>query len=212
MNRKFIDIMLGLVIILTINSFGYCQMQQERKTTYIYFQATVNELTVKNLISTVQKKLEEGIQRFVILIASEGGNPYYGTLAYNYLRGIPAEVVTHNINEVNSTAVILYCAGSKRLSVPNSRFVLHSISRTFKEPNNVLDIKELQMNLIDLKAITKNMAQIIAANTGKKVEDIENDFIEKKILTSEEAKEYGLVNEIASQILEQSAEVIFIQQ
>lgn len=211
MSNKIINIILVGVIILTINSFGYCQIQQEKKTTYIYFQGWICESTVKNLISIVQKKLEEGIPRFVILISSLGGEVSYGTLAYNYLKGIPAEVVTHNINEVSSTAVILYCAGSRRLSVPNSRFVLHSISRTFAPPNNALDIKALQMNLVDLRTITKNMAQIIANSTGKKVEDVENDFIEKKILNSNEAKEYGLVTEIIPQIFEQNSDVVFIQ-
>jgi len=68
-------------------------------------------------MQVVQQKLKEGTGRFVILISSMGGNVFSGISAYNFLKGIPAEVWTHNFGSTDSIAVVLFCAGSKRFSV-----------------------------------------------------------------------------------------------
>ena len=67
-------------------------MQQKRET-FVNFASGINSSSVGRLMDTIQKKLIEGVERFVILISSPGGEVPSGMAAYNFLRGIPAEVV-----------------------------------------------------------------------------------------------------------------------
>ena len=77
------------------------------------------------LIDQVQTLIGEGLPTINLLISSPGGNVYAGLLAYNFLKGCPAEIVTHNINTCDSIAGVIYAAGDRRLSVPHGRFLLH---------------------------------------------------------------------------------------
>ena len=74
------------------------------KTVYIRFFAGVNNSTVEALTKFVQEQLRKKVSRFVLLMSSPGGNVFAGLSGYNFLKGIPAEVVTHNYGSVDSIA------------------------------------------------------------------------------------------------------------
>ena len=102
-------------------------MSQGKKTIYIKFFAGIDPNTIAKLTTLVQQKLREGVERFVLLISSPGGNVFAGLSGYNFLKGIPAEVITHNFGSADSIATVLFCAGSRRFCVPHARFLLHGI-------------------------------------------------------------------------------------
>ena len=64
--------------------------------------------------------------------------------------------------------------------------------------------------LPNLRNERETICRIIADNTGKKLEDVEQDMFTGITLTAEQAKDYGLVHEIKSQLFEKQAEVISI--
>jgi len=80
----------------------------------IRFFCAVDDYTIPLLIANIDKKLQQGIEKFTILISSKGGSVFHGIWAYNYLKGIPAEITTHNFGSINSSASVIYCAGDKR--------------------------------------------------------------------------------------------------
>src|SRR5690348_2301756 len=102
-------------------------------TCYIKFFAQVDDGSINALMQVIEKKLGEGVQRFIILISSVGGSVFHGVSAYNFLKGIPAEVITHNFGSVDSIANVIYCAGSTRYSVPHARFLLHGVTANFSQ-------------------------------------------------------------------------------
>lgn len=59
------------------------------KPTVIKFFAPVIDETVNVLINTVDEKMRQGTQEFILLISSPGGDAFYGLSAYNYLKGLP---------------------------------------------------------------------------------------------------------------------------
>src|SRR3972149_10708258 len=101
--------------------------------TVIKFFAPVIDITINALMQAVDQKLSKGQRNFIILISSPGGSVFHGLSAYNYLKGLPAEISTHNFGSVDSIGVVVYCAGRRRLSGPQARFLLHGVTANFPQ-------------------------------------------------------------------------------
>ena len=180
------------------------------KPVVIKFFAPVIDVTVNALMNAIDGKMKQGIKDFTILISSPGGSVVHGLSTYNYLKGLPANITTHNFGSVDSIGIVLYCAGSKRLSVPQARFLLHGVNAQFSGKQS-LEEKQLEERLKGLRIDIENIAKVISANTGKSVEDVTNAMLERTTLNPEEAKSWGMVHEIKSQLFEAGSEVISIQ-
>ncbi len=180
------------------------------KPVVIKFFAPVIDVTINALMAAIDQKMKQGITDFIILISSPGGSVFHGLSAYNYLKGLPATITTHNFGSVDSIGVVLYCGGSKRLSVPQARFLLHGVSTNFEQKTS-LEEKQLEERLKGLRIDIENIAKVIAANTGKSVEAVTDAMLERTTLNPEEAQSWGLVNEIKSDLFEAGSEVISIQ-
>ncbi|MEE8619664.1 MAG: ATP-dependent Clp protease proteolytic subunit [Dehalococcoidia bacterium] len=180
------------------------------KPVVIRFFAPVIDATVNALMNAVDQKMKQGIKEFIILISSPGGSVIHGMSAYNYLKGLPASITTHNFGSVDSIGIVLYCAGSKRLSVPQARFLFHGVNVQFQGQQN-LDEKLLEERLKGLRIDMENIAKVIAANTGKSARDATDAMFERITLNPEEARSWGLVHEIQSELFEAGSEVIAIQ-
>jgi ATP-dependent protease ClpP protease subunit len=182
----------------------------DKKSVVIRFFAPVIDATVNALMNAIDGRMKQGVRDFIILVSSPGGSVFHGLSAYNYLKGLPAMITTHNFGSVDSIGIVLYCAGSRRLSVPQARFLLHGVNAQFTGNQN-LEEKQLEERLKGLRIDVLNIAKVIAANTGKSAEDVTNAMLERTTLNPEEAKSWGLVHEIKPQLFEVGSEVISIQ-
>ena len=180
------------------------------KPVVVRFFAPVIDVTVNALMSAVDQKMKQGTKEFIILVSSPGGSVVHGLSAYNYLKGLPASISTHNFGSVDSIGIVIYCAGSRRLSVPQARFLFHGVNVQFRGEQN-LDEKLLEERLRGLRIDVENIARVIAANTGKSTKDITDAMIERVVLNPEQAQSWGLVHEIKSELFEAGSEVIAIQ-
>ena len=178
-------------------------------TIYIRFFGGIDITTITKLTQLVEEQQQNGVGKFVLLMSSPGGNVFAGLTGYSYLKGIPAEVVTHNCGSVDSIAAVLYCAGSRHLCVPHARFLLHGISYDITEPVRFGE-KTLDERAGSLRMDRENMAGVIADSTGRPIAEIERDILEGTVLNSEKALEYGLVDEIRSELFERDAKVFEI--
>jgi len=180
------------------------------KPVVIKFFAPVIDVTINALMNAIDQKMKQGIGSFIILISSPGGSVFHGLSAYNYLKGLPATITTHNFGSVDSIGVVLFCGGSKRLSVPQARFLLHGVSANFGQ-NESLEEKQLEERLKGLRIDIENIAKVISANTGKSIEEVTTAMLDRTTLNPEEARSWGLVHEIKSDLFEADSEVISIQ-
>ena len=178
------------------------------KPVVIKFFAPVIDVTINALMDAIDQKMKQGITEFILLISSPGGSVFHGLSGYNYLKGLPVSITTHNFGSVDSMGIVLFCGGSRRLSVPQARFLLHAVSSGFK--NERLEEKQLEERLKGLKIDIENIAKVIAASTGKDVQFIINAMLERTTLNPEEAKAWGLVHEIKPELFETDSEVISI--
>ncbi len=177
---------------------------------YVKFFAPVMQDSINVLMQVVDKKLSQGAKKMGLLISTPGGDVFHGLSAYNYLKGIPIEITTHNFGSADSIGVVLFCAGSKRLSVPHARFLLHGVMCNFPGPIS-LEEKQLEERLKGLQIDMGNIARIIADTVKKDKQQILIDMLNRTTLYPEQAIEYGLVHEIKSELFEPGAEVISIQ-
>ncbi len=168
------------------------------------------DATVNALMSAFDQRMKQGVREFILLVSSPGGSVVHGLSAYNYLKGLPVSITTHNFGSVDSIGIVVYCAGSKRLSVPQARFLFHGVNVQFRGDQN-LDEKLLEERLGGLRIDVENIAGVIAASTGKKTEDITGAMIERMVLNPEQAQAWGLVHEIKSELFEAGSDVIAIQ-
>jgi len=181
------------------------------KTVYIKFFAKVDPGTISALMAAVEQKLREGADEFVVLMSSLGGSVFHGLSAYNFLKGIPAAVTTHNFGSVDSIGVVLFCAGTRRFSVPHARFLLHAVQANFSQGAS-LEEQQLEERLKGLRIDIENIAGVIAANTGRSEQAVTQDMLNRTTLNPEQAVDYGLVHEIKEQLLPAGAELVSIGQ
>jgi ATP-dependent Clp protease, protease subunit len=176
-------------------------------TVYIKLFGGIDEAAVKAIMTTVEEKLRGGAKRFVLLLSSPGGNVFAGITLYNFLKGIPAEVITHNIGSTNSIAAAVFCAGDRRYSVPHGVFLVHGPRANFPQGAS-MEADALGERLNSLRIDTENIAGIIAANTNRTEEQVTQDMLDRVTLNPEQALEYGLVHEIREEIFPEGAELI----
>ncbi len=183
-------------------------MPQEKEIA-IRLVAEINQQSTHALMNIVENNLNQGFTKFKILLSSPGGSVQHGITVYNFLKGIPASVDTYNIGSIDSIAAVIYCAGSKRFSVPNGRFLIHSVTWGAKAPI-VLEEKQLKEIESGLKIDRENIAQIVASNCSKTQSEIEKIMLDGKMFSPQEAKEFGLVNEISEIIIDKGVPIIGI--
>jgi len=85
---------------------------------------------------------------------------------------------------------------------------LHGVTAHFQKER--LEEKQIEERLKGLRINLENIARVIAANTGKTVQEVTNAMLERTTLNPDEAKKWGLVHEIQSELFEAGSEVISI--
>lgn len=166
---------------------------------YINFNLGVSPESTQSFFKIIQDQLSKGMTKLNLLISSPGGNVEPGIAIYNFLKGLPIEVVTHNYGSCDSIAALVFCAGKERYTVANSRFLIHGIGLTIKDQRfNEIGLKE---TLDSMKNQRETISKIIAKECNKKVEEVEADMLNGIILSPDEAIKYGLVTKIKDDLI-----------
>jgi len=182
---------------------------EEQKVVYINFYAPIIPPAVGALMQAVQGLLQKGVEKIVLLLSSPGGQVAAGLSLYNFLKGIPVRVETHNYGSVDSVALVVFCAGKKRYCVPNARFLMHGIGFNISGPAR-FEEKHLDEKMKGLKMDKANIVKVIAQNCKKSEEEISDDMREVRVLGPKEAINYGLVQEIKKELFPKGVKIITI--
>ena len=130
-----------------------------------------------------------------LYINSPGGSVTAGMAIYDTMNYIKCDVSTICMGLAASMGAFLLAGGAKgkRLALPNSEIMIHQPSGGAR--GQASDIKIVADNIIKTR---KRLNEMLAANTGKPLEDIERDTERDNFMTAEEAKAYGLIDEIVT--------------
>jgi ATP-dependent Clp protease protease subunit len=136
---------------------------------------------------------EDGEEDIALYINSPGGSVTAGLAIYDTMQYIPCDVSTVCMGLAASMGQFLLCAGApgKRYALPHSRILMHQPSAQFQ--GQAADIAIQAEQIIYMKRM---MAERIAQHTGQPIERIEADSDRDRWFTADEARDYGIVDQV----------------
>jgi ATP-dependent Clp protease protease subunit len=128
-----------------------------------------------------------------LYINSPGGMAYAGMAIYDVIQHVRPDVSTICVGMGMSAAAMVLSGGApgKRLALPNARIMIHQGSAGARGAPS-----DMEIQLREVLALTRRMAEIIAHHSGKPVEDVARDIDRDFFMTPEEAVAYGLIDDI----------------
>lgn len=158
----------------------------------------VSEVVTDKLARRVQSQLilmqqEDEKSPITVYINSPGGSADSGFAIFDALRFFKPPVRTVVNGLCASAAVLIFLAAprERRFATPNSRFLLHQPS-TYVQGS----ASDLEINAEEILKLRERYNQIVAAETGKSIEQVTRDADRDFWLSAEEARAYGLVGRL----------------
>jgi len=138
-------------------------------------------------------QMEDAKKDISIYINSPGGSVTSGLAIYDTMQFVTCDVNTYCMGIAASMGAVLLCAGTKgkRYALPNSDIMIHQVSGGAQ--GQASDVERQVEFMFKLK---KRLNGILALHTGKSVEQVNKDADRDYYMTAEEAKAYGLVDEV----------------
>ena len=130
-----------------------------------------------------------------LYINSPGGSVYAGLAIYDTMQFIKPKVQTICVGVAMSMGALLLSGGAsgKRMALPNSKILIHQVSSAFQ--GQATDIEIHAKEIIDVR---KRLDEILAKHTNQDLERVARDTERDYFMSSEEAKDYGLIDQVIS--------------
>jgi len=164
----------------------------------IIFIGTPIDDSVSNLVTAQLLFLEaEDPERDISLyINSPGGSITAGLAVYDTIQFIRNDVTTICVGQAASMAAVLLAAGTakKRFALPHSRILIHQPWMSGIQ-GQATDIDIHAKEILRIRTI---LNKILAFHTGQPMERIEKDVERDYIMTADQSKEYGIIDEVIS--------------
>lgn len=185
------------------NSYSYQQMQRQRQMTLgdlllenriVFLQGEIYTGNANELVMKLLYLQSENRKKDIHFYMNSPGGDVIATMAiYDVMQILTCPVATYCVGQAASGAAVLLAGGAKgkRFALPNSRVMIHQPFGGVS--GQVSDIE------IQAEEILRNRArlnEILASHTGKSVEQIGKDIDRDFFMTAEQAKEYGVVDDI----------------
>ncbi|MFL0245937.1 MULTISPECIES: ATP-dependent Clp endopeptidase proteolytic subunit ClpP [Clostridium] len=164
------------------------------KDRIIFLGEEVNDTTASLIVAQLLFLEGEDPDKDIYLyINSPGGSITAGMAIYDTMQYIKPDVSTICVGMAASMGAFLLTAGApgKRYALPNSEIMIHQPLGGFQ--GQATDIGIHADRILKIK---KNLNKILSERTGKPLEQIEKDTERDNFMTAEEAKNYGLVDEV----------------
>ena len=151
----------------------------------------VANLVIAQMLYLQQEDPERDVQLY---INSPGGSITAGMAIYDTMQYIKNDVMTLCVGQAASMAALLLSAGApgKRLALPNSRILIHQPSMGDLS-GEATDIDIQAHEILRMREIT---SQVLSKHSGQKLEKVEKDVERDFIMNTQEAKEYGIIDDI----------------
>ena len=172
----------------------YSRLLNER----IIFLGTPVDDQIANLIvaQLLHLESEDPDKDISIYVNSPGGDVYAGLAIYDTMQFIKPDVQTICVGIAMSMGALLLAGGAagKRMSLPNSKILIHQVSSGFE--GQATDIEIHAREIIDVR---RRLDEILAKHTGQPFEKITNDTDRDYFMSSAEAVEYGIIDRVITE-------------
>src|SRR5437870_6323816 len=161
----------------------------------IIFLGTPIDDQIANLVvaELLHLESEEPDKDISIYINSPGGSVYAGLTIYDAMQFVRPNIQTTCVGIAMSLGALLLAGGTKgkRLALPNAKILIHQVSGGFE--GQATDIEIQAREVITVK---RRLEEIIAEHSGQPVERVSKDMERDYFMTSEEAREYGIIDRV----------------
>ena len=162
----------------------------------IFLGVQVDDISADNVMAQLIVLESQDPERDIVMyINSPGGSFTALTAIYDTMQYIKPEIQTVCLGQAASAAAVLLAAGTqgKRLALPNARVLIHQPALAGGDYGQASDI-EIQAN--EVLRMREWLEETIARHSNRTAEQVQKDIERDKILTAEQAVEYGLVDQV----------------
>jgi ATP-dependent Clp protease, protease subunit len=168
----------------------YSKMFEDR---IIFLGVQVDDQSANDVMA--QLLTLEGIdpdRDITMYINSPGGSYTAMTAIYDTMQYVRPDISTVCLGQAASAAALLLAGGTpgKRLALPNSRILIHQPALQGAQGQGT----DLEIQAREIMRMRSQMEELLAQHTGRTLEQVTRDIDRDKIMTADEAKEYGLVD------------------
>ncbi len=169
----------------------YSRLLKER---VIFLVGPVNDMSANLVVAQLLFLEAENPDKDISLyINSPGGSVTAGMSIYDTMQFVKPDVSTLCVGQAASMGAFLLAAGAKgkRLSLPNSRVMIHQPSGGFSGQST-----DIQIQAKEILYLRAKLNDILAHHTGRTSEEIDRDTERDNFLSADQAVEYGLVDKV----------------
>ena len=128
-----------------------------------------------------------------VYINCPGGSVTAGLAIYDTMQFVKCDVATYCVGQASSMGALLLCAGTKgkRHTLPNSRIMIH-------QPWGGIQgaAEDISRHAKEILKMRDNINELLSIHTGQPLEKIQKDTDRDYFMSAQEAKEYGLIDEV----------------
>jgi len=169
----------------------YSRLLKER---IVFLAGPINDMVANSIIAQLLFLASKDPQKDIQLyINTPGGIVTAGLAIYDTMQYVKCPISTVCVGLAASMGAILLAAGEKgkRFALPNSEILLHQVMG--EAGGQAVEIEITAKQIVKIK---DKLNKILAGRTGQPLEKVEKDTDRDFYLSSEEAKEYGIIDEV----------------
>jgi len=171
----------------------YSRLLNER---VIFLGTPVND-EIANLVvaQLIHLESEDPDKDISIYINSPGGSVYAGLAIYDTMQFIKPDVSTICVGIGMSMGALILAGGAagKRFALPNAKILIHQLMGGFEG-----QAADIEIHAREVIQVRQRLDEILAEHTGQPVEKVSKDTDRDYFMTADEAKEYGIIDDVIS--------------
>lgn len=170
------------------------------KDRIIFIGTTINDNVANVVIAQLLFLQTEDPEKDIhIYINSPGGGVSAGLAIYDTMQYVKPDISTYCIGQAASMGALLLCAGTKgkRYALPNSRVMIHQPMGGFYG-----QATDVEIHAKEILKIKETLNRILASHTSQLFEKIQADTERDFFMSGEDARNYGIVDEVISSVKE----------
>jgi ATP-dependent Clp protease protease subunit len=170
----------------------YNKLFEER---IIFLGVQIDDASANDVMAQLLVLESADPDRLITMYINSPGGSFTSLMAvYDTMQFVRPEIQTVCLGQAASAAAVLLAAGTpgRRLAVPNARILIHQPATE----GMYGQVSDLEIQAAEIQRMRRLLEATLARHTGQPEERIRADIDRDKILTSPEAKEYGIIDEI----------------
>jgi ATP-dependent Clp protease, protease subunit len=164
------------------------------KDRIIFLGTAIDDIVANTVIAQILfLQTEDPDKDIHVYVNSPGGIVSSGLAIYDTMQYVKPDIATYCVGQAASMGALLLAAGTKgkRFALPNSRIMLHQPMGGFQG-----QATDIEIHAKEILRMKETLNRILARHTGQPIEKVHTDTDRDFFMSGDEAKEYGIVDEV----------------